>query len=276
MGKGWRIAKIAGIDVYIHWSFLILPLIVSMANWSKGIGQIAAGVLWIAAVFMCVVLHELGHALMARQFGVGTRDIVLLPIGGVARLDRIPEKPFQELAIAVAGPAVNVLIVAALIAILVVSGSIAGIAEVEIIGKSFLVNLLFVNIGLVLFNMLPAFPMDGGRVLRSVLAMFIPYVQATLCAAVVGQVLAVLLGIVGVLSGAYMLSVVAMFVFFVGRAEAQAVAMRERQREIQKTMMGQSLPPGSIVFLSPDEVRTRVGPDWIDVKGTNVTQQRDD
>lgn len=223
--RGWKIAELAGIGVYVHWTFLILPLLVASSRLSAGSGLIVAveAVLFVLAIFACVVLHELGHALMARQFGIGTRSITLLPIGGVASLARMPERPIQEFAVAVAGPAVNVAIAALLLAGFSLAGSAGLIVDSRGLTDSFLVRLFWANVGLVIFNMLPAFPMDGGRVLRSVLAMWLSRPRATQIAAGIGQLMAILFAVFGIFSQQWMLVFVAMFVFFAGRAESQMV-----------------------------------------------------
>jgi Zn-dependent protease len=223
MGRAWKIGRIADIDIYIHWSFLLLPALVALESLSGGggMGSFAGNIVFLLVVFGCVVLHELGHALMARRFGIGTHGITLLPIGGVARLERMPKDPLQELAIAVAGPAVNVVIAASLIAGLVLGRGSPAAALSAPWGASFLGGLIWVNLILVLFNALPAFPMDGGRVLRALLALAVPHVQATRVAAGVGQVLAVGLGVIGLLTN-WMLVFVALFVFFAARQEAAA------------------------------------------------------
>lgn len=218
----WKLGKILGIDVSLHWT---LVLLVAWTGLSAPAGSMLASAALISAVFGCVLLHEFGHSLAARQFGIGTSSIVLLPIGGVASLDRMPRDPKQELWVAVAGPLVNVVIAGILFT---VRGSIAASSPFLL---GWLTSLMSVNIGLVLFNMLPAFPMDGGRVLRAVSAMFMPYVQATNFAASIGRIVAILLGIVGVMNGHLMLIVIAGFVFFVGSAEARAVEADERDRQ---------------------------------------------
>ncbi len=223
MNGSWHLGKLAGIDVRIHWTFLLLPAWIYVSSLAAGSGTLAATVamLFILAIFGCVLLHEMGHALMARCFGIPTRDITLLPIGGVASLQRMPRQPWQELAIAVAGPAVNVVIAAAIFAGLFLLDPTAGTAA------SFLTRVALVNIALAVFNMLPAFPMDGGRVLRSVLAMSMPYASATRIAATVGQVTAVGFGLLGLMSGNLMLALIAGFIFLAARGEAMLATSKD-------------------------------------------------
>ncbi|WP_243664001.1 site-2 protease family protein [Rhodothermus marinus] len=194
-----RIGRIAGIDIFLHWTFglLIAGIFAFYLLHGVGVQAALAGVVLVLVVFGCVVLHELGHALMARRFGVPTRDITLYPIGGVARLQRIPEEPIQEFWIAVAGPAVN-LVIATVLALVLwgVGGSFDPNALVQP-RLHFLTSLMWINLLLVGFNMLPAFPMDGGRVLRALLALRMNYVRATQIAASIGQGMAVLFGLFG-------------------------------------------------------------------------------
>ena len=236
--RSWKITDIAGIGVYVHWSFLILPLLIAGSALSSGSGIAAAveAVLFVLAIFGCVLLHELGHALMARQFGIGTQSITLLPIGGVASLDRMPRRPLHELAVALAGPAVNVAIAGLLV--VVTAGTLSTMFNMTAINQSFLIRLLWANVGLVVFNMLPAFPMDGGRVLRSLLAGFMPHVRATNIAATVGQVMAGLFAVVGIASQQWMLVFVAAFVFLAGRAEAQTARAKA---SIQNVSVGDAM-----------------------------------
>jgi Zn-dependent protease len=198
MKWAWRVARIAGIDIRIHLTFLALLVWIAWVSYSSTgtIRGAVDGVLLIVLVFGIVVLHEFGHALTARKFGIKTRDITLLPIGGVASLERMPEDPRQELLVAVAGPAVN----------FVLAGVFAGVAwalgdalapSQGLEQAALVVRLIWINLALGVFNLIPAFPMDGGRALRALLAMRLSDVRATRIAAGLGQAMALLLGIVG-------------------------------------------------------------------------------
>jgi Zn-dependent protease len=177
-------------------------------------------------------MHEYGHALTARRYGIETRDITLLPIGGVARLERMPRDPVQELWIALAGPAVNVVIAAVLALILIVTGGSLSVENVGLDARHLLNNLLSVNLSLALFNLLPAFPMDGGRVLRALLARRMPYERATRAAASVGQIMAFLFGFWGLLGGGIVLLFIALFVYMGAETEAQAVQVESAFRDL--------------------------------------------
>ena len=169
MKWSWKLAEFRGIGVYMHATFLILIAFVVLTHWSAGntVAKTLEGVVFILALFACVLLHEFGHALMAARYGIKTRDITLLPIGGLARLERMPDEPIQELWVALAGPAVNVVIAAALFVWLQFSAALAPLEQLSVTSGPFLERLMVVNVILVVFNMLPAFPMDGGRVLRT-------------------------------------------------------------------------------------------------------------
>ena len=221
-----KLGRIAGIEVSLHWTLLLLVAFVAL-------NAPAGGVLWqvtlVTALFGCVLLHELGHALAARQFGIGTHGITLLLFGGIATLERMPRRPQQELWIAVAGPLVNVVISGAL---LILMGPISDFTAAGLISTSVSVwvqHLMIANIGLVMFNMLPAFPMDGGRVFRAVMAFRLPYLKATQLAATVGKALAFGLALIGLVSGQFMLIIVAAFVVIAGSAETRLVASEHRQ-----------------------------------------------
>src|SRR5512133_2736319 len=223
----WKLGTFAGIDVFIHATFLILIGWVGYSYWLQygTIAKVAEGILFILALFLCVVLHEYGHALTARKYGLKTRDITLYPIGGVARLERMPEKPIEELWVALMGPAVNVVIAAGLFAYLYFSQSLVPLNELTVASGSFLARLMTVNISLVLFNLIPAFPMDGGRVLRAILAMRMEYVRATQVAANIGQGMAFLLGFIGLFSNPFLLFI-AFFVWIGASQEASMVQMK--------------------------------------------------
>ncbi len=205
MKWSFRIGRLAGIDVFVHATFLLLLAFIAVRGYQREstLAAVLGGVLFIVAIFAIVVLHELGHALAARRYGIPTRDITLLPIGGVARLERMPRDPRQELVIALAGPAVNVVLGLVIWGVLEATG-LSTRAESPLVGgagfalAAFLGSMLWVNVVLAVFNMIPAFPMDGGRVLRALIAMRRPYVQATEIAARVGRLFAILFAIVGI------------------------------------------------------------------------------
>ncbi|CAN5332976.1 site-2 protease family protein [soil metagenome] len=227
------VGRIAGSEIRIHLTFLILLAWIGFAEYLQG-GTAAAidGVLFIIAVFACVTLHELGHALTARRYGITTPDITLLPIGGIARLSRIPEKPSEEIVIALAGPAVNLVIAAILIVILGARFNPAALVSIEEAEPGFLVRLASVNIFLCLFNLIPAFPMDGGRVLRALLAFRLGRRRATEIAARIGQGLAFAFGFVGLMSGNAILVFIAIFIYLAATSEAGDVGMREVARRV--------------------------------------------
>jgi Zn-dependent protease/CBS domain-containing protein len=228
------VARVAGSEIRIHLTFLILLAWIGFAEYSQG-GAAAAvnGVAFIIAIFACVVLHELGHAIAARRYGITTPDITLLPIGGLARLSRIPENPAEEIVIAIAGPLVNVVIAAILIVILGARFAPATVASIENTAPGFLTRLAAVNIWLVLFNLIPAFPMDGGRVLRALLAFKLGRRRATEIAARIGQGLAFVFGFWGLMSGNVFLVFIAVFVYLAATSEAGDVGMREAARRVQ-------------------------------------------
>lgn len=214
-GMGWslHLGRWLGIDVYLHFTFLLLLAFIGLGQGVVGRSLDAAlgGVLFFGGLFFCVLLHEYGHALAARRYGIATRDITLLPIGGVARLERMPEKPSQEFVVALAGPAVNVVIAIGLFVGLKLGGWWQPLSSLSASSGNIFERLLVANVFLVLFNLLPAFPMDGGRVLRALLAMKLNYTRATRIAARIGQGMAVLFGFAG-LFGNPMLLLIALFV----------------------------------------------------------------
>jgi len=219
-----KIGRFAGIDVYMHVTFLLLISWVALMHWRQGQSLTAAlaGVAFILAVFLCVVLHEFGHALTARRYGIPTRDITLLPIGGVARLERMPTNPMQELWVALAGPAVNVVIAAILFIWLMLSASFEPLQSLTLTTGPFLERIMAVNVFLVAFNLIPAFPMDGGRVLRAVLATRKDYARATQIAAALGQGFAIFFGVIGLFYNPLLLFI-ALFVW-IGAAQEAGLA----------------------------------------------------
>ena len=181
MKAAWKIGTFSGIDVFIHATFILIIGWVGLSYWqqTQTLAGTLEGILFTLILFSFVVFHEFGHALTARRYGIKTRDITLYPIGGVARLERMPEKPVQEFWVALAGPAVNVVIAAVLFIWLLITGGLTPLSSLSLTTGPFVERLMLVNVWLVLFNMIPAFPMDGGRVLRALLAMRMDYTRAT-------------------------------------------------------------------------------------------------
>jgi Zn-dependent protease len=226
MRWSYRIGQIAGTDIKVHVTFLLVVGWWAILGYQAGgLSGALAGALSLLALFACILLHEFGHILMARRFGVRTPDVILLPIGGVARLERIPEEPQQELLIALAGPAVTLAIAVIFYLILRLSGSTADVTQLSE-DQPFLALLVTVNIYLLLFNLIPAFPMDGGRVLRALLASRLGLLRGTRIAATLGQTLAVVGGLYGITKPAPLLVLVAFFVFLGANAEATTVETR--------------------------------------------------
>ncbi len=227
MKWSWQIGRIAGIDLKVHSTFMLILIWVGFSALLSGGNLTAAltNVLLILALFMCVVMHEFGHALTARIFGIKTRDITLLPIGGVARLEEMPEDPLEELLVAAAGPAVNVVISAALFSALLITGYFSQPLNLSMLTGNIWMQLLAANITLVFFNLIPAFPMDGGRVLRAILASGMDYVKATNLAANVGRGFAVLMGIAGFFLNPWLIAT-ALFVWSGAGAEARTVQIK--------------------------------------------------
>jgi Zn-dependent protease/CBS domain-containing protein len=246
------IGTVKGTVIRIHVTFLLFLLWIGGMHYAQGGGPAALeGVVFIVLLFTCVLLHEFGHVFAARRYGVQTPDITLLPIGGVARLERIPEKPSQELVVALAGPAVNVVIAAVLYLALFIGGfPVESGVEVQNPGVGMLAKLAWVNVFLVLFNLIPAFPMDGGRVLRAFLAQRLGYGRGTQIAATIGQGVAFVFGLLG-LFGNPLLLFIALFVYLAASSEAHAVQLREVSRGViagdAMITHFESLSPGSVV-----------------------------
>jgi len=250
MSWSLTIGSVAGTAIRIHVTFLLFLAWIFGVNYFSGGPQVAwSSLLFVVLLFLCVLLHEFGHIFTARGFGVRTPDVILLPIGGVARLERIPEKPSEEFLIAIAGPAVNVVI-----ALLLIVGGGANLSAghlastLEAANVSLIDRLAAVNLFLALFNLIPAFPMDGGRVLRALLAARLGYVRATEIAAMIGQGVAFALGFLG-LFGNPLLIFIAIFVYLAASAEAHLVATRAMSRGVPVT----SAMLTQLATLTPDE-----------------------
>lgn len=249
MGWSLNIGSVAGTAIRIHVTFLLfLGWIFGVSYFSGGAQAAWTGLLFIVLLFLCVLLHEFGHIFTARAFGVSTPDVILLPIGGVARLERIPEKPSQEFLIAIAGPVVNLAIAAVLVAVAGAHFDPRQIASIETANMGLVQRLAVVNVFLALFNLIPAFPMDGGRVLRALLATRFGYIRATEIAASVGQGVAFLLGFIG-LFGNPLLIFIAVFVYLAAAAEAHLVAIRAISQGVPVTAAMMT----EFAALTPDE-----------------------
>lgn len=224
------IGRVAGTQIRIHFTFFLFLVWIWVVYYRQG-GSLAAwqGVSFVALLFVCVLLHEFGHILVAKRFGVKAPDVTLWPFGGIANLDQIPEKPSQEFFIAIAGPLVNVAIAIALMLYLGNTIDAAALMHVDEPKVGLIAKLAGANLFLALFNMLPAFPMDGGRVLRALLALKFGFSRATELAASIGQGLAVVLGVIG-LFGNPMLVVIAVFVFLAASSEASHAQLRQVAR----------------------------------------------
>jgi Zn-dependent protease/CBS domain-containing protein len=249
MGWSLKIGTVAGTAVRIHITFLLFLAWIFGVSYISGGAQAAwSGLLFLVLLFLCVLLHEFGHIFTARAFGVSTPDVILLPIGGVARLERIPEKPSEEFLVAIAGPAVNVVIAGLLVVLAGANLQFGHLVSLEGTDASLVDRLANVNLYLALFNLIPAFPMDGGRVLRALLATRLGYVHATEIAAMIGQGVAFLLGFLGLFDNP-LLIFIAIFVYLAASSEAHLVAIRAMSRGVPVTaaMMTQ------FATLTPDE-----------------------
>ncbi|MBX9781756.1 MAG: site-2 protease family protein [Chitinophagaceae bacterium] len=230
-----KIGKLFGIEVFLHWTFLLLILWIIFTQIRAGANtqRIVLTVSFILLLFVCITFHELGHALTAKRYGIKTKHILLLPVGGVALLERIPEKPGQELLVAIAGPLVNIIIAGVLFVFLYATGQSVLLVQSDAFPATdnFLQNLLAINLMLALFNLIPAFPMDGGRVLRALLSFKLSRLTATVVAARIGQAIAIVFVIWGLLFNPLLL-IIGIFIFFAARTEAVIVESESLLKDV--------------------------------------------
>jgi Zn-dependent protease/CBS domain-containing protein len=230
MAWSFKLFSVSGTAVRIHLTFfLLLAWIAAIQYRSGGAAAAVDGVLFIVLLFVCVVLHEFGHVFAARRYGIGTSDVTLLPIGGLASLERMPEKPSQEIFVALAGPAVNLVIALVLVSVLGARFDLTQMTQLQEATTTLVGRVAAANVSLFVFNLIPAFPMDGGRVLRALLAIPLGYTRATRLAATVGQGLAFLFALLGLL-GNPLLILIAVFIFLAASGEAGHVQVREYTR----------------------------------------------
>lgn len=285
MNWSFRILDVAGIPIRIHMTFFLI-LILGAYEWGSMTGTLNGaifGFVLMALLFVCVTLHELGHSLVAKVFGVPVRQITLLPIGGVAQITKNPDKPVHELLIAIAGPLVNMVIAILLFAalgfsavpqILTGHGLLPDTMSKTPSLTTLLSWLLMANVSLAIFNLIPAFPLDGGRVFRALIAMFTGYPQATRLASAIGQFIAIGLGIYGVLIGNFILVLVAVFIFFgAGQESTEA----EAKNVLNTLQVGDAynkhaltLAVGDRVSRAVDYILTSYQPDFAVLQGSNL------
>ncbi len=283
MGWSFRIARIAGIDIKVHITFFVI-LILAAVQWggiTGGADGALFGVVLMILLFACVTLHELGHSLAARYFGVPVREITLLPLGGVAIMTKNPEKPLHELIIAAAGPLVNVIIAGLLFIpvgaqvrmnLLDGRGLLPDLTTVTL--STLLVWLFAANVSMIVFNLIPAFPLDGGRILRSLLAMVLGFTRATRIASTIGQIIAVGLGVYGVVSGNFLLVLTAVFIFF-GASQENSAAQSKTVLVTQKigdtyNKHALTLHIGDRISRAVDFILTSYQPDFAIMQGSKL------
>jgi len=285
MNWSFRIAVIAGIPIRLHMTFFLI-LFLGAYQWGSRTGTLSGalfGVALMVLLFVCVTLHELGHSLVAKVFGIPVRQIVLLPLGGIAQITKNPEKPLHELLIAIAGPLVNVVIAILLLAALGFSAAPQmltghGLLPDEMSNTPSLTTLLswllMANVSLAIFNLIPAFPLDGGRVFRALIAMFTGYPRATRLASATGQLIAIILGIYGVLNSQFLLTLVAVFIFL---GAGQETAEAEAKTVLNTLRVGDAynkhalaLVVGDRVSRAVDYILTSYQPDFAVLQGSNL------
>jgi Zn-dependent protease len=278
------LGRVAGIEIFVHWTFLILIGWIVYINLKQGMGPIDIfwSVLFILTLFACVTAHELGHALAAKRYNIKTKNITLLPIGGLAQLESIPEKPKEELAVALAGPLVNIVIAVALFPLIKISPNV--IEDMDLTRLShhnFLFSLMVVNVWLAVFNMIPAFPMDGGRVFRALLSFKYERSVATRIAASVGQLLAVGFVFIGFFYNPFLVFI-GVFIFLGAQAEAQYAEAKSLLQEytVADALMREVplLSPGDTVEYGSDQLLNSQNRNFIIADETGVvgTLNRDE
>ena len=283
MGWSFRIARVDGIDIKVHISFFLI-LILGAVEWGGLTGTVDGalfGVVLMILLFTCVTLHELGHSIVAKLFGIPVREIILFPLGGVSNITKNPDKPLHDLLISIAGPLVNVLI--ALI-LAVVLGRVGVVSLLDGQGmvqelqapslQGMLLWLLAANVTLVIFNLIPAFPLDGGRAFRAILAMFLGYRRATRIASLVGELLAIVIGAYGLISGNFVLALVAVIIFF---GANQETATAESKTVLKTLRVGDAYNKNALTLTVSDRVHkvvdyllTSYQPDFAVLQGSNL------
>ena len=283
MGWSFRIARVDGIDIKVHISFFLI-LILGAVEWGGLTGTVDGalfGVVLMILLFTCVTLHELGHSIVAKLFGIPVREIILFPLGGVSNITKNPDKPFHDLLISIAGPLVNVLI--ALI-LAVVLGRVGVVSLLDGQGmvqelqapslQGMLLWLLAANVTLVIFNLIPAFPLDGGRAFRAILAMFLGYRRATRIASLVGELLAIVIGVYALISGNFVLALIAVIIFF---GANQETATAESKTVLKTLRVGDAYNKNALTLTVGDRVHkvvdyllTSYQPDFAVLQGSNL------
>ena len=262
MGWSFRVARVSGIDIKVHATFFLILLLAAWQGGRNGPAGALYGIALMLLLFLCVTLHELGHSVAAQRFGIPVREIVLMPLGGVAFLGENPKKPWHELVIAAAGPLVNVaiaLVLALIAGVAVATGALAMDALTLGVGlapswSGMLLWLLQANIGLVLFNLIPAFPLDGGRMLRAALAMGLGQARATRIATIIGQLAAVAMGAFAIYTGNLVLGLVALFIYFGASSERSAV--NEGPNVLDSIKVGDAYNKNALTLQIGDKVAT--------------------
>ena len=233
MGRSWRIATIFGIPILLHWTLGLFFLFFIWLAYQESLSTDSIFLVlgFIVSLYTCILLHEFGHSLTAKKYGVKTRDIILSPIGGLARLESIPENPFQEFKVAINGPLVNLVIASILAGLVFLFGMpflpeiVDGVVRIDT--SNFLQWLMYMNVGVFLFNLIPAFPMDGGRILRSLLSLKMDRTKATFWASLLGKILAICFVLLALFAGYFMLAIIGPFIYMMAGQEYRQVKLAE-------------------------------------------------